>query len=419
MKFMNVISKFGSHKDYVDYRNTMLGEAENLLNEGKMEEYKAKVEDIKTFDNEYTEYTEAKANIQTMQGAVQVPNVMTNAAHAGAVAGVVDKVNFSEDAVQEDFTNSTEYRKSFMNYVLNGTAMPAKFSNADESTSTSDVGAVIPTTILNKIIEKMENVGNLLNKVTRTFYKGGVQVPTSSAKPVATWTTEHGTSDKQKKALGSISFTYFKLRCVVSVGIITDTVALEVFERTLTQNVANAMVKAIEESIIKGDGTTQPKGILKEKAPEGQDIEITEDDNITYADLCSMEAALPEEYENGAEYFMPKKTFYEQITAMVDSQGQPIARTNVGINGKPEYTILGRKVNFCKYVPAFAKSVTEDTVVAFIFNPEDYMLNTNMNVTVKKYEDHDTDDQITKAIMLVDGKVIDTNSLVTMTVKNS
>ena len=31
---------------------------------------------------------------------------------------------------------------------------------------------------------------------------------------------------------------------------------------------------------------------------------------------------------------------------------------------------------------------------------------------VKKYEDNDTDDQITKGIMLVDGKVVDKNSLV-------
>ena len=37
---------------------------------------------------------------------------------------------------------------------------------------------------------------------------------------------------------------------------------------------------------------------------------------------------------------------------------------------------------------------------------------TNYNMTVKKYEDNDTDDMVTKAIMLVDGKVVDVNSLV-------
>ena len=33
---------------------------------------------------------------------------------------------------------------------------------------------------------------------------------------------------------------------------------------------------------------------------------------------------------------------------------------------------------------------------------------------VKKYEDNDTDDQITKGVMLVDGKAVDINSLVVL-----
>ena len=47
-----------------------------------------------------------------------------------------------------------------------------------------------------------------------------------------------------------------------------------------------------------------------------------------------------------------------------------------------------------------------------LFNFKDYVLNTNYSMGVKKYEDNDTDDQITKGIMLVDGKVVDKNSLV-------
>ena len=54
------------------------------------------------------------------------------------------------------------------------------------------------------------------------------------------------------------------------------------------------------------------------------------------------------------------------------------------------------------------------TVFAFLFNFKDYVLNTNYTMTVKKYEDNDTDDQITKGIMLADGKVVDKNSLVTI-----
>lgn len=232
MKFMNVIKKFGSKKDYVDYRNQMLDEAAQLLEEGKMEEYKAKIEDVETLDDEYTQYTEAKANVETMKGAVSVPNVLSNAAHAGTADGIIASVG---GMIHEDPTNSIEYRSAFMNYVLHGEKMSNNLTNSDEITTTSDTGAVIPNTILNKIIEKMEKTGDILNKVTRTFYKGGATVPTSAAKPVATWTNERGKTDKQKKTLGSITFSYFKLKCVVAVSIAVDTVTLDVFENSYKQ----------------------------------------------------------------------------------------------------------------------------------------------------------------------------------------
>ena len=40
------------------------------------------------------------------------------------------------------------------------------------------------------------------------------------------------------------------------------------------------------------------------------------------------------------------------------------------------------------------------------------MLNTNYAMGVKKYEDNDTDDMVTKGIMLADGKVVDKGSYV-------
>ena len=68
---------------------------------------------------------------------------------------------------------------------------------------------------------------------------------------------------------------------------------------------------------------------------------------------------------------------------------------------------------------SYADTVNSDKIVAFLFNPKDYVLNTNLNMTIKRYEDNTTDNMVTKALMLVDGKVVDNNSLVTITKKNS
>lgn len=314
-----------------------------------------------------------------------------------------------ENREAADVHDTVEYRKAFMAYALRGVEIPAEF-RADAVTKTSDVGAVIPTTVLNTIIEKMEAVGMILPLVTRTAYKGGVTIPTSSAKPVASWVSEGAGSDKQKKTTGSITFAYHKLRCAVAVSLETDTMALSAFEATLINNVVEAMTKAAEQAIISGTGTGQPKGIITETAVSGQALTSVVP---SYTDLINAEAALPQAYENGAVWCMSKKTFM-QYAGLVDEVGQPIGRVNYGIAGKPERVLLGRPVICCDYVASYTAAVETGTVFAFLFNFKDYVLNTNYNMTVKKYEDNDTDDMVTKAIMLVDGKVVDKNSLVTV-----
>lgn len=102
---------------------------------------------------------------------------------------------------------------------------------------------------------------------------------------------------------------------------------------------------------------------------------------------------------------------------MTDSSGQPIARVNYGVNGIPERTLLGRKVILNDYMTSLGAAITKDTVVAFLFDWSDYMFNTNYAMTTKVYEDNDTEDKIAKAVMICDGKVIDTSSLVTITKK--
>ena len=203
---------------------------------------------------------------------------------------------------------------------------------------------------------------------------------------------------------------YHKLRCAVAVSLEVDTMAISAFETLLINNIVEAMTKALEQSIIDGNGTGKPKGILAETPAEGQTVKSAAP---AYADLIAAEAALPQAYENGAVWCMSKKTFMSYY-GLTDTNGQPIGRVNYGIAGKPERTLLGRAVVCCDYVKSYDKSLAAGTKFGFLFNFKDYVLNTNYAMGVKKYEDNETDDQVTKGIMLVDGKVVDKNSLVVL-----
>lgn len=353
-------------------------------------------------------------DLEAEERKIQTQLEIAGKINVGEIRGsVVSKPGSTPEEKRELGADSIEYRRAFMNFVLKGQPIPAEL-RADAVTATTDVATVIPETVLNKIIEKIEATGMILPLVTRTSYKGGLSIPTSTVKPTASWVSEGTGSEKQKKATGEVTFAYHKLRCAVAVTLETDTMALSAFEAAFINNVTEAMIKAIEQAIISGSGTGQPKGILTETPETGQALTGTP----TYAKLVEAEGALPLAYENGAVWCMTKKTFMTFV-AEVDDSGQPIARVNYGIAGKPERTLLGRPVILCDYLDSYTASLAANKIWAFLFNFSDYVLNTNLNMTIKKYEDDDTDDMITKAIMLADGKVVDTNSLVTLAVASA
>jgi HK97 family phage major capsid protein len=259
--------------------------------------------------------------------------------------------------------------------------------------------------VVDQIIERMEEVGTILNLVTRTSYAAGVEIPTSTTKPVATWVSEGAGSDRQKKTTDKVVFTYFKLRCEVSVSQEVNTMALSAFETKLAKNVADAMVKAIEAAIINGTGNGQPKGILAETPEAGHTITIPAK-GADYKTLCDAEAAIPAKYENTAKWCMSKKQFMAFV-GMVDTNGQPIARVNFGVNGKPERTLLGREV-------VITENMTNAAKPAFIYDFADYILNTVYDLGIQHKQDWDNEDHLTKAVMSVDGKSTDNGSLVVL-----
>ncbi|WP_434794420.1 hypothetical protein TPDSL_13990 [Terrisporobacter petrolearius] len=403
-------------EQYLQQRNALIEEGQNLINEGKIKEFADIKNQIEQLDLDFEEGAKAQTNLNALQDNSKITNIQNKSIGVVAGATVVDSMNTNTS--EDDYTNTIEYRKAFMNYVQKGISIPSEFKNVSETTKTTDIGEIIPETVLSKIIEKLEATGMILPLVTRTAYKGGVSIPTSSVKPVATWVAEGAGSDKQKKSTGEITFAYHKLRCAVANTLETEVMALPIFETTLIANVVEAMTKALEKSIISGTGTGQPKGILKETVEVEKNIEISASGSPALKDLEDAEAALPLAYENGAVWGMTKKTFMK-YASLKDTSGQPIGRVNYGIAGAPERTLLGRKVVLNDYMDSYKATVEADSIVGFLFNFKDYVLNTNYNMTIKKYEDNDTDDMITKAIMLADGKVVDKNSLVTITKKSA
>ena len=306
-----------------------------------------------------------------------------------------------EERDEGNVYSTMEYRKAFMKYVLSGEKSAEL--RADATTKTTDIGSVIPTTIMNKIYEKIENFGKIYSKITKTNFKGGLAIPTSSLKPTASWVAEGSTSDKQKKPTGSVVFAYYKLQCKVAITLEAGTVSLEIFEDTVAKNITEAMVKALEIAVFQGTGTKQPTGIETE-------VEATEIESVDYATLVNIESNVDEAYDDTAEYYMTKKDFLTKVIGLVDSNKQPIARVNIGIDGKPAPVLFGRPVN---YTPAEVLG----NVFTVVGDLADYVMNSNYQMTMKKYIDEDTDEEVSKCTLIADGKLASKQSFQVVTIK--
>lgn len=370
-------------------------------------------EEIKTYSKEVDDLKEErKAILETAEARNTLLKNIADGIEPSTTVDIFPVDGKTENRTTNKF-ETVEYRNAFMRYVTQGEKLPTEY-RANEVTGITDAGALLPTTVLNRVVEKLEVTGKLLALITRTNYKGGVSIPKSTVKPEAVWVASGAGSDTQKlDATGEVSFTYHKLRCAVAVSLEVNEIALSAFESKLVANIVEAMTKAIEIAIINGTGVGQPKGILAETVIEDQKIEVSA---LDYKTLTNAEAALPQAYENNAKWCMSKKTFMSFI-GMVDSNKQPIARENYGIDGKVERRLLGREVECCDHVTNFTDTLEVGKPFAFLFDFKDYTLNMNYNITLSKYQNNDTDDTVTKAIALVDGKVVDNNSLVVLVKK--
>lgn len=360
--------------------------------------------DLDAFEKELRELDEEYETIEKREKLMQQAEQINNGELESRTISTFNMTGQQEKRSPEEA--ELAYRNAFMDFVLRAAPIPTELR---ETTSTGDIGSVIPQTVLNRIIEKLDASGMILPLITNTAFKGGLTIPTSTVKPVATWVAEGSGSAKQKKTTGSITFNYHKLRCAVAVTLEVETMALAVFEQVLVNNIVEAMTIALEQAIISGDGIGKPKGVLAETPNEGQALDVAK---MEYQTLVDAEAALPLEYETNAVYVMTKKTFMK-MASIKDENGQPIGRVNYGIAGAIERSLLGRSVVLCNYLDSFDSAET-GSPFAFLYNFKDYILNTNYQMGVKKYEDNETDDLVTKAIMIADGKSVDNGSLVVL-----
>ena len=311
-----------------------------------------------------------------------------------------------------DKYDTEEYRTAFMNFVCRGEAIPA---NLRATTATTDVSAVIPTTTLREIVKEIKSYGNLYAAVRKLNVQGGVEIPVLSLKPTATWIGETTPNEAQKvQANTAVSFNYYGLECKIAQTLLANVVTLEMFNEMFIPLAVEAMAKALDIAIMNGTGSGQPKGItVDSRVPTKNVVTLTAEEFTTWEGWKKkVFGKIPKAYRHG-NFYMSQGTFDGYIDGMVDSVGQPIGRVNYGIDGAEKYRFGGKIVETVEddVIKNYDDAATGD-VVAVFFNPNDYAINSNLEMKTVKWIDNDTNEVKNKVVLICDGKLVDPNGVV-------
>lgn len=316
--------------------------------------------------------------------------------------------------------DSIEYRNAFMKYVQTGKWEYEK--RADETLITSDVGKIIPNTIMNEFIKELKIYGNIYNRVRKLNVKGGVEFPIQELIPTVSWITETTVSETQKvpEINQSISFGYHIVEARLSQSLLSQVVSLNYLETEMARLLAEAFVKEFDRVIFKGTGSGQPLGILNDPR-----VLATNKIAFTSAELADWTkwrtkffAKIPLAYRGGQGIFVTTAANWETyFMTLKDANDRPLGSETFGIqDGATTCRFAGREVVLVEpdILSDYAAASAGDAW-AIYFKPTDYAVNTNLQIGFKRWFDDDKNKYFNKGLCIMDGKLLDVNSVYVFT----
>ena len=357
-------------------------------------------EEVRSINEEISEINEDIAEVRAeMDALVSVPE------NAKLVNGNVVG-SFKEDKRSEDPTSTLEYRQAFMAYVQKG--------EKRDAISTNETGAAIPFTVMNEVINTVrKRYGNLYNKVRKLSVKGGIEFPVGALQANFKWINESTVSPRQKvNQLAKVQFSYHTAEIRIAQTFLSTILSLDAFEAQMAEVIAVAYLKAMDSAIVAGTGVGMPLGIINDpRVVNSVDLKASEI-NSWVAWRKKFFAKLPLGYRGG-EFIFNLGTVDAYLETMADANGNPVFRQATGLEvndgdaQNPNGRFFGRNISLVEpdILPDF-DTASDGDVIGIYWQPEEYAINENFGFTMRRYFDEETNEWVDKAIVVVDGKVL-------------
>lgn len=222
-------------------------------------------------------------------------------------------------------------------------------TRADVNLTKSDNGAVIPSSIANKIIEKVKEMSPLFAMATHYNVGGTLTIPSydeSTQKITMAYATEFTAIDSTSGKFTSISLTGFLAgaRSLVSKSLVNNSqFDLVPF---VVRKMAEAAAYWIENQLINGT-TSKIEGLSKVAAS----VTAASATAVTADELIDLQETIPDVYQGGCIWVMSKAT-RTAIRKLKDGQNNYLL--NKDATSRWGYTLFGKDVYISDNMPDMA-----------------------------------------------------------------
>ena len=269
--------------------------------------------------------------------------VETRTTAVNPVLGATGNPDAHEDEEDEtrSIANSPEYRSAWLKNIRS-----LKLNTAEQramTTAAASAGAVIPTITANKIIEKVGQYCPMLDRIDLLRVPGGVSIPTEGTTVEAQNHTEGATISGDNDTLNSVVLSAYEVTKLVTISKSVERMSINAFEAWLVKKIAREIAKKISKLIFLGTGTNQAQGVNAITWDATNSVTVAANASVTEANITALVGLLDGDYDDGAEWYMKKQTFFSDFHPLMNNSKNNLV-TYDPASGK--YRIMGYDVNF-------------------------------------------------------------------------
>lgn len=321
---------------YLKMRTAMLDEAQNLINEGKIEEAATKRKEIEKLDVDFEEASKEQANLDALNKENENVTDMKNLSVEEGGLKTVDKTEKNNVVNYEDVFAKVALQRDLNEDEVNLFNQMNPENVYTHNTTNTEI--VIPETVIGGIIDTMKELHPILADVVPTRIKGTVKYVKRTGIPAgdADYYDEATPTADEENKFGELTLNGKELSKAVTVTWKLQAMAVSDFIPFIQRELGERMGVAKAKAFVKGKGDAKyPQGVVtaieaEESTPQKVSYKA---DGLTYKDITVAMAKIKSGYVSGAKIYANNATVWGTLANLMDGQGRPLFIPDVTVGG--------------------------------------------------------------------------------------